>query len=303
MKKKAPDNTFIGAELKSVRTSRGLSLAEVSEECKLHERFLKAIEEGHTDYLPTHIYFRMFARLYAETLEIDPDELIGRLYPEPPSPEFLQESGKTRLLDSTDGGSPSQEPAIQLAAKPRQAPIWNQHWKRESRSSGSSMGMNVAYALSGNRRLISRTLIGLASLTAIFFILKYSGIANGIAQDESPKVKPLVNDTNSFDQLGFETYVSGPLQLTARALKDVRLRLSSGRDELFMGALRKGESHTWSADYRFSLDVSDIESIEFYANGQRINLPADKDGRVAGFEVNKANYKELYVTNGLNAGR
>ncbi|CAH1856373.1 helix-turn-helix domain-containing protein [Convivina intestini] len=105
----------ISQQLKDARQQQGLSLDELNQKTKIQTRYLKALEEGDTDTLPSAFYVRAFARRYAEAVGLNPDELLGESEESPIVPSDLSyahrdddgvvragvdhnESAKTRLM-------------------------------------------------------------------------------------------------------------------------------------------------------------------------------------------------------------
>ncbi len=66
----------LGYALKMERERRGLSLEDLSQQLKISEPNLHAIEEGNASALPGDLYFKMFARSYSEALGIDYERTI-----------------------------------------------------------------------------------------------------------------------------------------------------------------------------------------------------------------------------------
>ena len=66
-----------GAWIRERRTGRGLSLKQVSEETRIDEKYLKALEAGNIALLPEP-YMRGFLKTYAFYLDLDPGEAMQR---------------------------------------------------------------------------------------------------------------------------------------------------------------------------------------------------------------------------------
>lgn len=308
------ENARVGAALREAREARGLSFGELAEECKLQERFLQALEEGHTDYLPAHIYFRMFARLYADTLGLDPEDLLGRLYPEAPPPEYNHSSGQAVLLH--EDGAPvarGKRPAIELATASRPAPSWTPPPARPTRTApgGSALGMTLAQALGGRSRLIGRTIAGIAALAALFFIGKYTVESNGLAQEGANPTGPGTTSEElkaeeSLKGLEIEPYERVELELTARASGRTRLVVIADGDTVFSRSLQAGEALTWKSNYRFEIEVADRSLVEFFIGGQKLKPAPESTGSSTAFEINQLNYQDLLLGSapgGADAGR
>ncbi len=64
------------AALRDSRTSRGISLEQVTRDIHISKRFLAALEAGDYADLPADAYVTGFIRSYADYLELDPEPLI-----------------------------------------------------------------------------------------------------------------------------------------------------------------------------------------------------------------------------------
>ncbi|MDF7636659.1 helix-turn-helix transcriptional regulator [Leuconostocaceae bacterium ESL0958] len=65
-------------ELKETRVAQKLTLAQVAETTKIKEDYLRAIEEGDEQALPSPFYTRAFAKKYAALLGLHPAELFDQ---------------------------------------------------------------------------------------------------------------------------------------------------------------------------------------------------------------------------------
>ncbi|MEC0091337.1 RodZ domain-containing protein [Paenibacillus macquariensis] len=66
----------LGQQLKEARLEKGMSLDDVQEMTKIRKRYLEAIEAGDYKVLPGNFYVRAFIKTYAETVGLNPDELL-----------------------------------------------------------------------------------------------------------------------------------------------------------------------------------------------------------------------------------
>lgn len=65
-----------GDDLKEMRKTAGIELSEINVVTKISVSILKSMEENRIESLPPGIYLKNFLRLYAETLQIDPQKVI-----------------------------------------------------------------------------------------------------------------------------------------------------------------------------------------------------------------------------------
>ncbi len=64
-------------ELKSIREEKSISIQQIAAKTKIDPKFLNAIEEADFEILP-ELYVRAFIKEYAQTLELNPNEIIAK---------------------------------------------------------------------------------------------------------------------------------------------------------------------------------------------------------------------------------
>jgi flagellar biosynthesis protein FlhG len=78
-----PSGPLLGADLRRLRESRGVTLREIAVGSKIGLRFLEYIEEDRFELLPPAVYLRGFLHEYARALGVDPrrtaDAYLARL--------------------------------------------------------------------------------------------------------------------------------------------------------------------------------------------------------------------------------
>ncbi|MCP8616455.1 helix-turn-helix domain-containing protein [Salirhabdus salicampi] len=77
----------LGEKLKQARIEHELSLDDIQQRTKIQKRYLEAIEKGDFSILPGSFYTRAFIREYADTVGLDPNELLNEYEAELPSTE------------------------------------------------------------------------------------------------------------------------------------------------------------------------------------------------------------------------
>jgi cytoskeleton protein RodZ len=122
----------LGQRLRDIRQSRDISLDEITQKTHIKLAYLKAIEEGDTDSLPSPLQMRGFLRLYAGVLNVDLDELMvqGYLQDEAESDEVMPEETETQPEEDTEVQSDeikgTEESQEEEAAEPEPAELEEQ---------------------------------------------------------------------------------------------------------------------------------------------------------------------------------
>lgn len=92
----------VGELLKNARTGKNITLAQVEQATKIRASFLKSLEEGQYQALPSSAYARGFVKNYAEFLDLDADLLLAKLRREfsdhPRGGKFLPQGVHTDLV-------------------------------------------------------------------------------------------------------------------------------------------------------------------------------------------------------------
>ena len=260
----------IGAMIREARESKGLSYAEVVAESKMHEKFLRAIEEGHTDYLPANVYFPLFAKTYSEVVGLDPAQLWGDFFPENDA------EPQVTSIQATPQKTFDPEPTRHSDGKPtlRKGPT-------------------------GRLRIATRAAIIVLAIGAIYATVRYGAMNDGLATDRSGETTPDPGNYQSADLVGSQQAppaesVSEPrrqLKLTVRAIDSVWAVILADGDTVFNRNIRTGEEVTWLANYRFRLRSVRPERLALYIDGQPLK-PLTMSG-TEGVEINQLNYRDL----------
>lgn len=68
----------LGHILREARETKGYTLEDVQEEIRINAKYLKSLENGDYNALPTPVHVRGFLRNYARFLGLDPQPLLDR---------------------------------------------------------------------------------------------------------------------------------------------------------------------------------------------------------------------------------
>ncbi len=97
----------VGADLKSIRENRKISLDQIAEATRINSNYLRKIEQGCYSDLPGGIYNRAFIRAYCEYLGVNPDEYLNRYEGETAQPNEKVLKTRTKLPSQRTIGFPA----------------------------------------------------------------------------------------------------------------------------------------------------------------------------------------------------
>ena len=130
----------LGHALKLERERRNLSLETLSQQLKITEGNLQAIEDGDIAALPGKLYFKMFARSYAEALGIDYERTIEAIREELGEP--IETSGNGLARNKTDDERQN-EPLDNLSNRPNYAASTAKMFRTGLRSTGVMIALGL----------------------------------------------------------------------------------------------------------------------------------------------------------------
>ena len=95
----------IGAQLRTAREAKGLSIGTVSQRTRVPARALSAIERNDRTALPPPAFSRGFVRTYAEEVDLDPESLVREYFAQ--FPAIAPPTTSVRKLPDTSWQEPS----------------------------------------------------------------------------------------------------------------------------------------------------------------------------------------------------
>ncbi len=70
----------LGEQLRRAREARGLSLRDLEQSTRIRVKYLRALEQGDLEAVPTEVQLRGFLRNYAQQVGLDPESALLRLH-------------------------------------------------------------------------------------------------------------------------------------------------------------------------------------------------------------------------------
>jgi len=266
-----------GELLKLERQRKGIKLEELSEQLKISEGNLEHIERGEVSSLPSHLYFNLFAKSFAEALGIDFERTI--------------EAIKEDLGESID----QEEPALKgapAAKKPKKRPDKPRKEEAEAEDSSASIKKLMYWFIA-----IVVVFVAFLAVYMIFF------------QSESPRsvdspARPEVTKTTGEESVG--TTDDSQFEWDVPDYKEpqlMRLRLVP-RNESWSTVIADGDTvifrnlipgRVYEAEgmYRLIVSIGIPSQVDVELNGQAVDLRNPESGRVSRVEINQLNLEDI----------
>jgi cytoskeletal protein RodZ len=275
----------IGQKLKIIREGQGMPLEEVSSRTRINQSFLRMIEGGDLDGLPSLAFVKGFLRNMVQVLEIEDQGLDGdldrlnlldvkdsgnllnpsnkKLYlEEPERPPILKIAlwGSLAVLVLAAGffifSTPDSESPPEIEQPPEQAST------APAESSGSKETGSAEQSASpaGTGQPAADTSTSAATSKS------GSATSNGQPAQRAPRRK---------------------LELTLRGLEQTWVRLSLDRAPPIDVRMEPSETLGWEANQEIRLTIGKSSGVEVYLNGEQILLPQEKNRLVRDLVLNK----------------
>jgi cytoskeletal protein RodZ len=229
----------IGETLAQRRREAGLTITQVSEQTRIRETVIRAIE--HDDFTPCggNFYARGHIKGIARVLGLDAEPLIQE-------------------YDETHGGSPQAtaaqalEPAIPVRFRERRSPNW-------------SLAMAIVLVLVVLYGVVRVVGGGQAEHSAVQ-PARAPGSASA-SQPPAPKPSPTRSDSVA---LAPPTEVSLRIKATVTTWISIR---DSKNKQLFSGLLRRGQSKEWTARKKIRVVLGNAGGVTLNVNGKDLGSP------------------------------
>jgi cytoskeletal protein RodZ len=256
-------NSF-SEELRKIRESKNITLADISKLTRISHKYLQAIEQGTFDVLP-QTYVRAFIKAYAEAIGLNAAEVMHK-YDIQSTPEHKQETAA-----STDD--------IRLYLKPEK--------------------VNEELQLNRNSRVRTFTIASVFIIAAVsFYLLNYfealaprkpvkeTLFQEVVKSQEKPQLTAIV-DTTSIAKV----QPSKNDSLVLRIVSTDSVWITIIRDSLppRSGYMLNGRYRTYIAKKSFSISLSDGGAVKLILNGKELPSPGERGKRIRNFKISAEN--------------
>jgi hypothetical protein len=239
--------------LRSARTARGLSLADLQSRIKVRAKYLLALEDERYEDLPPFPYARGFVLAAAEELGLDPGPLISRLSSVMAALPAAQSADWRRLDAAVTGAVP------------------RSRLRRIMTSAGTALvivGVGLAVYFAQQLREFSQpppppTATGAPAPAGTPDASTTLPAVSGDTPSSAPQIsEPKDLTLTGTDGLTLDIHISGVSWL--RVIADGRA--------LFEGLLRDGESRRWQAQRTLMLRVGNGAAVSGTVNGRSLGV-------------------------------
>jgi cytoskeleton protein RodZ len=231
----------IGAQLRTARETKGLSIGTVAQRTRVQPRTLAAIELDDVRSLPPRPFGRGFVRAYAEEVDLDPDRTVRDYFAQFPS-TF----------------EPNAPPPLRVRELPESAFDLSSKWSGLATATGILLLVVVAAVVLGRRgetagpsEAVGTT--GGAPATTASPERQTPGSQSAIAQPAavSPAAAP-----------------AAPLSLVFRVSRPCWVTASADGQRTIYRTLQAGDRETLNAEREIVIRFGDAAAVEWTINGR-----------------------------------
>lgn len=281
-----------GHDLKILRESKGISLAEISAQTRINPKFLLNIEDGVFDFQPD-TYIRAFLREYAKCINENEHKILNDY--EKAKSGFYARKGKGKIDPSAEKKikvEPVIQPKDELIYTERTEDKFSEQ-KISSESLVSSLDQNRSYA-TPPKQFFSKTyvqkyilaiiiiFIVVGSVYLLFFLNKTDNDHSSIKPQKfsetvnnyETKLKGKTEKEGEKKIDPPQTVVDDSLILTIVATKDVRIKVYIDENRVVEDLVPAKDSLKLKAKEGFRFSASANSSVDLYLNSKRLKKPS-----------------------------
>jgi cytoskeletal protein RodZ len=265
----------LGALLQVERERRNISLADLSNELKISESNLEAIERGDTSTLPSPLYYRLFAKSYATYLGIDYTKTVEAIQEdlEPPEAPIAEAEKPAGAVERSVVSQP------EVTVEPEQR---NSGILKKAVIIGVVIVAVFAVVLvgikllKGDERQTEEPAAGVEDLTQSVIV--------DSSQDTS---RP------SYDWSETTSTEPDSLRLTLTAKGQSWATVVTDGDTVIYQSLTPWRTYTTAAQFRLVVSIGVPGVVDVSLNGDPAYLADPQTGTVSRLEINQANRSEF----------
>ncbi len=237
----------LGTTLKKIRESRNLSLEDVSERTRIPKKILSTIEEDRLNELSSPFYARGFVKSYSQ---------------------FLSALEEKAVKEYLSGIQKKAEPKLILNGEKVPGDWFLKHKKH--------IGVGILAVFSVYLLVFGFVQIGrfirAVSVRSMAWVTERQRLAKLAEAKPKPipsrETKKSPGSTSDASKEGFE------IEIVAHY--NTWIQVTSDKELLFRGILKKGDSDIWKAKTRIDLEVGNAGGVTLKLNGKKLGAAGKK---------------------------
>ena len=271
----------LGLLLKLERERRHLELDKISQELKISEQHLEAIEAGEPENLPAQLYYNLFAKSYAELLGIDFNRTVEAIRVDIGEPLEEEESETEETTEQPE------KPARKAkAAKKEKAKV-------EKEPSPYRWLFNILYA-------VAAVFVIFVAVYLLWFHKSPSESSMEVlpgASDHSASTVDTTEATNAeYARYNWHTpayEAAGPIKLKLTAREESWATVVADGDTVLFRTLVPYRQYDLSSEHRMVISIAHPAVVDVTLNGQRVDLRDPETRRISRVEIDQANVNDF----------
>lgn len=284
-----------GLDLKKLRESKNITIAEVSAQTRINPKFIEKIESGIFDFQPD-TYIRAFLREYARVINENEEKILGD-YNKAKSGFYPKKNVKKdeHTLSIKPVIEPQEEQPRKIEKAPAESIMEKSGDNEEPVKSPRPFKQydDEEEEEYSNKTWTQKILLGLLILVILagaYYLYTYlneSGkndsnvkpkefneTMEGYEQKINPKTIDSVAIKDSLEALNTSTTVSDSLKLTIVASKDIRIKVYVDEKRIVEEEIPAKDSISIFAKDQFRFSSSGNASVDIYLNGKYLKKPS-----------------------------
>ena len=251
----------IGAQLRTAREAKGLSIGTVSQRTRVPARALSAIERNDRTALPPPPFNRGFVRTYAKEVDLDPDSMVRDYFAQFPEPAVAA-------------------PAIAVRAT-RDA-----SWQEPSRFVGMAAALAILVAV-----VVTAIVLGRRSDTAnepAAVGTTGNSAATPVPAATTPATTPPVAPATGAATSAATPSPSGAISIVLSMSRPCWVAATVDGQRTIYRVLQAGETVTLAGKSAVAIRLGDAGAVKWTINGRDPGVPGG-DGAVRDVRINVEN--------------
>ena len=253
----------IGAQLRTAREAKGLSIGTVSQRTRVPARALSAIERNDRTALPPPAFSRGFVRNYAEEVDLDPDSLVREYFAQFPEQAVAP-------------------PAISIRALP------DASWQEPSRWGGMAAAVAILLAVVAAAVVLGRRSEPSTELTPV-------GTTGNAAAPAAPvPAAPAIDHSATTPAAAApNASPSGPLTVVLSMSRPCWVAATVDGQRTIYRVLQGGETTTLAGKNAIAIRLGDAGAVKWTINGRDPGTPGG-NGAVRDIRINLENAATIH---------